>query len=191
MSVSQREALQRIGKLFDMPRPRADKCRALFQLARQVPDTGCIVELGAATGTGAIALAYGARDGVTVYAIDDYLERKGWAHEWYGPENATLFQENVQSAGVTVHLVQADVREAARMWQVPCALVHWDLGMFSEMDFDFWLWEPHIISGGVIAVHDTLDRKLGSAELARQAAESGKFDAAQHLGGGVWAFRKK
>ena len=190
MTVSQGEALKRIGRLFAMPKPRAEKCKALFDLAREARG-GCIVEVGAATGTGAIALAYGARKGVKVYAIDDYLDRVGWATEPYTPENKIAFIENTEAAGVTVHLVHADARKAVQVWSKPIALLHWDLGMYSEMVDDFWQWEPHMVSGGVIAVHDTLDRRLGSRELEKQAATSGKFEPAEHLGGGVWAFRKR
>lgn len=173
-----------------MPKARADKCTALFQLAREARG-GCIVELGAALGCGAIALAYGAQKGVPVYAIDDYLDHTGWAGETYTPDNKIAFIENVESAGVTVHLVHADTAAAAAGWKKPVALLHWDLGMFVRMADDFFLWEPHVISGGVIAVHDTLQRHLGSRELEAKVARSGKFLPPVHLGGGVWRFEKR
>lgn len=188
MTTSWPETSERLGRLFPMPMPRREKCKALHGLAQEATG-GCIVELGAATGCGAIALALGAS--VPVYAVDDYQERQGWANEWYRPDNVILFQQNVKSAGVMVRLMLGDVRDVARNWKEPVALAHWDLGRFSEMVDDFWLWEPHVISGGVIAVHDTMDRRLGSAELEGQAATSGLFLPAVHLGGGVWRFEKR
>lgn len=188
MTESLTEALDILGKLFPMPRARWLKCRSLYELAQQA-EGGCIVELGAATGTGAIALALGAN--VPVYAVDDYQFRQGWANEWYGPDNAVLFAENVKSANAVVELVLGDVRDVAKHWDEPVALVHWDLGMRSGMVRDFFLWEPHVISGGVIAVHDTGERDLGSVGLEHRAAQSGKFLAPELMGGGIWRFEKR
>jgi len=182
------DALAQLETLFPMPAPRKAKCRILFMLAQKTVD-GCIVELGAYIGCGAIALALGAS--VPVYAIDDYKRRQGWANEWYDKDNRILFQNNVKAAGVAVNLVQQDVRDAARSWAEPVGLIHWDLGRFREMIEDFILWEPYIISGGIFVAHDTMDRRLGSKELETIVDATGRFFPAEHMGAGMWRFQKR
>lgn len=188
MKLSSDDALVQLEKLFQMPAPRKAKCRILFMLAQKTMD-GCIVELGAYTGCGAIALALGAS--VPVYAIDDYKRRQGWANEWYDEDNRILFQNNVEAAGVTVGLVQRDILAASRGWAEPIGLVHWDLGLRNRMVADFFAWEPHVISGGIIVVHDAMERQLGSRVLETIVDATGKFFPAEHMGAGMWRFQKR
>ena len=82
------ETLELLGTLYNMPRPRALKCETLYDLAKSVTN-GAIVELGTFHATGAIALWHGSAAGAlaTVYTIDDYTFKRGWALEAYVPED--------------------------------------------------------------------------------------------------------
>jgi len=184
------EARAILESLFPMPRPRREKCRALFRHAQRVKN-GCIVELGTAHGTGAIALALGAGKGTQVFTIDDFAKRKGWATEPYGPENERTCTENCGKAGVDVTIVKAPAEMAHKEWFVPINLLHWDLGMFSGMSRDFQNWDKFMVKGGKFLMHDTMDRKLGSIELEHYAMTSRRFRKAQHVGGGLISFEKR
>jgi predicted O-methyltransferase YrrM len=188
LTASLAETLERIEALFPFPDARRLKTVARYELAQQATG-GCIVELGTATGAGAIALAMGAN--VPVYTIDDYAKRQGWANEWYGPQNAEVCEQNIESAGVAVNLYCSEIREAAQFWTEPVALLFWDLGVRKSMIEDVRLWEPHIISGGVLAVVDLYDGSLGITHLQDALREAGTFEEAEPMGGGVWRFVKR
>jgi predicted O-methyltransferase YrrM len=177
------ETLALLTTLYDMPRPRARKCETLYDLAKSVTK-GVIVELGTFHATGAIALWHGSAAGAlaTVYTIDDYAERKGWASEPYGPEDQKIAVENTRKAGCFPRndwrdylgrpffaMIRNNARDIAseENWIAQVGLLFWDLGMMSRVENDLEAWLPHIIPGGIIALHDTADGKLGCADVLR------------------------
>ena len=149
--MSWEDAWKILEPLSDWPEIRRHKIRTLYELATEAQG-GCIVELGAYHGLGAINLALGARDGSgpKVYTVDDFLARTAHAGQTYVPENKAQFLKNILDAGVDVTLVNADIFQAADTWTEPIALLVGDTGDHSPDQF-FQAWGRHIVPGGVFA----------------------------------------
>ncbi len=121
----------------------------LFEKARACPAGTVIVEIGSYKGRSTIRLAEGSRAGagVPVYAIDPHVQ---------GSKQA--FFENIERAGVADLVVPVVARsdDAVRDWKHPIGLLFIDGA--HELPFverDFTAWFPHVIEGGVVALHDT------------------------------------
>lgn len=133
----------------------------LYELARCVPASGEIVEIGSYKGRSTIALAYGAKYGNQkgyVWAIDPH---EGVIQENGHPvENGTFqeFQDNTERAGIAdiVRPLVMTSREASRKWKKTIRLLFID-GLHDERHAteDYSLWAPFVSrEGGVIAFHD-------------------------------------
>ena len=134
------------------------KYQQLEDLASEVAE-GVIVELGTYLGYGAIALCTGAS--VSVYTVDDYQNRKGWAGEVYYPYDKKVFISNRAIASVRPVLLEYDAQFAANNWHTDnVELLVWDLGVPARLCEDFEAWERHIT--GKFVIHDTDDNRLGS-----------------------------
>lgn len=139
------------------PDIRYHKMEAFFALAGLAHD-GCIVELGTYRGLGAITLTLGASE--IVYTVDDYAPRADAAGVWYEPGNEQWAILNAKKAGIQLNMVKGDIRSVGVHWQVPVALLVWDLGT-NTLEGDLEAWHKHIVKGGRIAVKD-----FGFGELA-------------------------
>lgn len=142
---------------------------ALFEAASSIPP-GPIVEIGSYCGRSTVLLAAAAeRTGSHVFTIDHHLgsEEHQPGEGFFDPD---LFDprigrpntlphllETLQRAGVR-HLVTAVVGSSAalaRMWTRPIALVFIDGGHSAEAaDADYEGWAPHLMDGGLLAIHD-------------------------------------
>lgn len=131
------------------------RCEALYHLAKRAQG-GVIVELGTYHGAGAISLAFGARAGyrMSVYTVDDYIGRVGWAGEKYYPQDRERFFDCIAYAGVEVSLIQKNATEAGEGWSDPVSLLSWDLGVKERLFFDLQIWKRHMIPGGIFAVKE-------------------------------------
>lgn len=127
----------------------------LYSLARLVSKLGCIVEIGSWKGKSTIWLAMGSQavGGGKVYAVDPHT-----------PDGSSekAFRENIKKAGVesiVVPMVMSSI-EAVQGWQKPIGIL-WIDGdhKYRGVRSDFFGWYPHVVEGGVIALHDTLNRK--------------------------------
>ena len=89
-------------------------------------------------------------------AVDPH--RGSALHGESGDTEAAL-RANLQSAGLDdrVEVVVATSKAAAEGWTRPVALL-WIDGdhEYSSVREDFLLWAPHVVDGGVVALHDTL-----------------------------------
>ena len=189
---SKLQTMQLLQSLYKMPRPRAEKCNSLYDLARKAQKPGVIVELGTFHGTGAIALYFGsaAGDCLSVFTIDAYSERKGWAGESYGPKDRRIAQRNYHKAGICPNIsyfrpffspIQQNVQDAVITWVSQISLLFWDLGCQSSIEDDLTAWWPHLRPGATIALHDTMDGRLG----AESALLNRGLDFVV-LPGGIW-----
>jgi len=145
----------------------------LYSLARIGSRIGAIVEIGSWKGKSTIWLAKGVEAGVKqkVYAIDPH---KGGSEE--------EFRRNIKKAGVEEIVLPVVVKslDAVRNWKEPIGLL-WIDGdhSYESVRNDFLRWEPHVIEGGIIALHDTY-----SWEGVRKVADDQilKVDKFQVLG---------
>lgn len=151
----------------------------LTDLASQVPLYTCIVELGTFHGKGCIALAKGAQNGVEVFTVDDYREKRGWIGEPYSPDDALVFVENVKAAEVHVTLSRMGFDSAAQSWTRAVGLLYWDPGIPNRFENDWRSWSPFIVDGGVFIIKDASEGQLGTFPVIERILEGGdweKFD---------------
>ena len=127
----------------EMPVHRLQKCRILYHLARVVKAPGWIIDVGVWHGYSSIAMAFGSLENNTrrtVYGIDDYFPKHGWAGESYGPDDLEMFREFKAAAQrlaaekngdliLPLTLLQGTALGTADLWVKACsqkaALLHW------------------------------------------------------------------
>lgn len=134
--------------------------RLLYTLGRACTGRGVIVEIGAWKGRSTICLARGARDGrrPRLFAVDPHTGSP--EHRAAGGTVATAreFARNLERAGVSdavVPLVRTS-EEAARTLEEPVELIFVDgAHEYEAVARDFELWFPKVVTGGVMAFHDS------------------------------------
>jgi hypothetical protein len=154
------------------------KTTVFYDLAHTAKAGGCIVELGSYLGFGTVPLWYGAQDGnqETVFAVDAYKPMKGWIGEPYGPDNEQTWHENMLKAGCTPNLVVGDVYDLSQIWKHPISLLVHDLGSLNRMPRDVMDWERHVLPGGVIAMRDIDDFRMGTADAVRLLEKTRRWE---------------
>ena len=134
----------------------------LFQLGQFNQQTGVIVEIGSWKGKSTVALARGASKihDEKIYAIDPH---KILFEEGYHEDTEAEFRATIKRSGVEDRVVALIMTSeaAARGWNKPIRLL-WIGGdhRYQAAKLDFTLWEPHLVEGGILAMHDTI-RKRG------------------------------
>lgn len=150
----------------------------LHQLAQLDPGKGVIVEIGSWKGKSTIWLALGSMKvrGEKVYAIDPH---KPLAEEGYMEDTEAEFRKNIREARVDSQVVPMVMssEEAAKDWNKPIRLL-WIDGdhRYQEVKRDFLLWEPHVVDGGIIAMHDTIRKKGPKRVLWENIFRSDSFE---------------
>lgn len=155
------------------------------------------LEVGSYCGRSTIWLGDAARQRDTiVFAVDHHRgseeNQQGW--EWHDPslvdptvgrmDTLPTFRRTILQAGLEEFVV-AVVGESpvvARHWTTPLAFVFIDGGHAREVARrDYLGWAGHVVSGGVLAVHDVFTEpdRGGQApyeEIYLPAIDSGRFD---------------
>jgi predicted O-methyltransferase YrrM len=167
--------------------------KLLYELARQVPRCGTIVELGSWMGGSTIMLAAGSVSGpqAKVYAVDafaivgqnalEYTDRVTGA----GPDYLARFRSNIQRAGVEslVEPIQSLTLPAAAAWKGPAInLLFIDASHYYEdVARDFAAWAIHCARGASCVFHDYAltsapgVKKFVDRAIARGLLEDVKF----------------
>ena len=116
-----------------------------------------------------------AAGGAKVYAVDPH---KPLAEEGYVEDTEAEFAKNIKAAGVESHVVPLVMtsERAARGWDKPVALL-WIDGdhRYEQVKRDFLLWEPHVMDGGIIAMHDTIRKQGPKRVLWESVFHSDRF----------------
>jgi predicted O-methyltransferase YrrM len=138
----------------------------LYQLAREVPAGGTIVELGSWMGGSTIMLAAGSLSGprAKVSAVDCFALISETSLEYAdrvpeeGPDYFARFQSNIRRAGVesVVEPIRSLTTPAARAWQgPPIDLLFIDANHYYEdVARDFIEWAVHCAVGSICVFHD-------------------------------------
>jgi hypothetical protein len=161
------------------------EARALYDMARAAPETGCIVEVGAYRGRSTTALGLGARAGArpTVYAVEPHAPFVGTRGGSYGPADREVFYRNVLAFGLgrDVGLVAMTSEAAASAWpHGPIGLLWLDGDHREEaVRREVALWRPHLVDGASVAFHDT-DCE-GVARVVEEVARDEAFERAQEV----------
>ena len=149
----------------------------LYRLGQINHCRGVVVEIGSWKGKSTIALARGAAKvhHEKIYAIDPHAVQP---EEGYLEDTKAEFFGNIKRAGVEDRVVPMIMtsEEAARGWNKPIRLL-WIDGdhRYEPAKLDFMLWEPHLVEGGILAMHDTIRKKGPKRVLWEYVFRSGRF----------------
>jgi predicted O-methyltransferase YrrM len=158
------EDLRDIHKLPGMLTAAEVEC--LFKLGQFDDRPGVIVEIGSWKGKSTVALARGASrvHNEKIYAIDPH---EVLPEEGYLQDTKAEFLDNIKRVGVEDRVVPLTMTSeaAARGWDKPIRLL-WIDGdhRYEPTKLDFTLWEPFLVEGGILAMHDTI-RKQGPKQV--------------------------
>lgn len=149
----------------------------LFQLGQFNDRKGVIVEIGSWKGKSTVALALGAASlhSEKIYAIDPH---RVMPEEGYFEDTEADFLANLKRAGVANQVIPMIMTSAAaaRQWDKPIRLL-WIDGdhRYEAAKLDFSLWEPHLVEGGILAMHDTIRKKGPKRVLWENVFQSDRF----------------
>lgn len=172
-----------------------DEGMALYELARETSRFGPCLEIGGYCGKSTLYLGFGCREsGGVLFSIDHHLgsEEQQPGQEYYDPElfdesqgrvdTFRFFRKAIDQAHLhtTVIPIVAPSEVVVRMWSTPLSMVFIDGGHSYAAAFtDYTAWAPHILSGGILAIHDIfLDSSKGGQAphyVYRLARDSGLF----------------
>lgn len=161
----------------------------LMNFAELGPGVGEIVELGSFKGKSTAWLSSGAKRAFRekVTAIDhfhgsDEHQSGGFAEDADVRESGStypIFMQNLRSRDLDdyVNPVRASSEEAVRGWDKPIRLLFIDASHeYEEVKRDFELWTPHVIKGGIVALHDTVGWEGVERFYAEVLAQSDKYE---------------
>ena len=163
-----------------------DEGELLYQLAAEIAE-GCIVEIGSYRGRSTVALALGSQVGHNppVYAIDPHEQYVGVLGGNFGPEDRLAFYRNMLKTGCvrSVRLINLGSDEVALAWSRPIGLL-WIDGdhSYEAVKTDFENFSKHVITGGYIAFHDSLDTDLGPARVIDEISAVGDYSRSFQAG---------
>jgi predicted O-methyltransferase YrrM len=154
-----------------------DEVDCLYRLGQMNHCGGVIVEIGSWQGKSTIALALGAVKAhrEKIYAIDPHAVQP---EEGYLEDTRSAFVANIKQASVDGQVIPMIMtsKEAARDWRQPIRLL-WIDGdhRYESVQQDFQLWEPFLLDGGIIALHDTIRKKGPKKVLWENVFRSCRF----------------
>ncbi len=139
----------------------------LALMAEQGPGVGAIVEIGSFKGRSTCWLAYGAKSAgrETVTAIDPFTGSPEHqpGEELSDPDLAEsgstfpVFEKNLRKMALDDYVkpIVATSADAAKDWDQPIRLLFIDGDhSYEGSKLDFEVWSPHVVPGGLIALHD-------------------------------------
>jgi predicted O-methyltransferase YrrM len=170
--------VKELEKVYSMPGMlTAAEVDCLFKLGQFDQAKGAIVEIGSWKGKSTVALALGAArvHKEKVYAIDPHRIQP---EEGYFEDTGAEFLANLSRLGLNDRVVPLMMTsaEACRGWDQPVRLL-WIDGdhRYEAAKLDFAAWEPHLVPGGILAMHDTMRKKGPKRVLWEHVFRSGRF----------------
>jgi predicted O-methyltransferase YrrM len=164
-----------------------DEAIRLFELADKASCMGAVLEIGSYCGRSAaiIGTACQKNNGI-LYSIDHHIgsEEQQPGEEYFDPElfdertggvntlpffRETLKKTNLEDTVIPIVSISAVV---GKMWQSPLSMVFIDGGhSFEAAHTDLLTWSPHILTHGLLVIHDIfLDPDQGG-QAPRQVYE--------------------
>lgn len=163
-----------------------EEAELLYQLARGVA-SGCIVEIGSYRGRSTVALALGSLSGskVPIYAVDPHEVCDGALGGGFGPEDrAEFFRAMLRtSCYKIVRPIDLSSEIITPGWTQPVGLL-WIDGdhSYGGAKRDFGCWGPHLADNACVAFDDSLDPRLGPAQVIEEALAQGDFEKLRSVG---------
>ena len=168
---------------------------SLYKFAKKYSSKRPCLEIGSYCGKSAIYLGNAAKENNQIlYSIDHHKgsEEQQPGEEFFDPDlldetgkginTLPFFLETLDKAGLhdnVVPIVSTSV-EAGEVWSEPLAMVFIDGGHSDQAaNDDYDVWHPHIIQGGLLAIHDVFpnpeDGGRPPFNIYTKAKESGLF----------------
>jgi MMP 1-O-methyltransferase len=149
-----------------------EEAETLYTLAKACTGRGSIVEIGSHQGRSTICLALGAKASghpVRVHAIDPR-----------GGKLLEAYRDNIARAGVddviTTHCLTSEAASSVIPADEPVELLFIDgKHTLEAVTLDFDLWEPRLVNGGHLVMHDTIGYEGVSVIADRRVYRSGRF----------------
>ena len=171
------------------------EAESLYQFAKKYSSIGPCLEIGSYCGKSAVYLGAAVKENNQIlYSIDHHKgsEEQQPGEEFFDPDlldetgkdinTLPFFLETLDKADLrdnVIPIVSTSV-EASEVWSKPLAMVFIDGGHSDQAandDYDFW--HPHIIEGGLLAIHDVFpnpeDGGRPPFNIYTKAKESGLF----------------
>lgn len=149
---------------YDTPFHFEGEIRAINRWSDTIT-SGVIVSIGSFRGQMDCALALHAH--VPVYCIDP---RQGWVGEDrdFGDTDRPYWMQNIMALGLAnkVRPIELPSLLVATIWDKPIGLL-WIDGNHVEVDADLDAWLPHVVDGGLVALHDSNSPMIISAVASR------------------------
>jgi len=172
-----------------------EEAESLYQFAKKYSSLGPCLEIGSYCGKSAIYLGAAMKENNQIlYSIDHHKgsEEQQPGEEFFDPDlldetekginTLPFFLETLDKADLhdnVVPIVSTSV-EASEVWSEPLAMVFIDGGHSDQAaNDDYDVWHPHIIQGGLLAIHDVFpnpdDGGRPPFNIYTKAKESGLF----------------
>ena len=171
------------------------EAEALYQFAKKYSSLGPCLEIGSYCGKSAVYLGAAVKENNQIlYSIDHHKgsEEQQPGEEFFDPglldetgkciNTLPFFLETLEKADLrdnVVPIISTSV-EASEVWSKPLAMVFIDGGHSDQAaNDDYDVWHPHIIQGGLLAIHDVFpnpeDGGRPPFNIYTKAKESGLF----------------
>lgn len=157
------------------------EAQELARLAAATSAEHAIIEVGSWRGRSTVALALGSLGGhgAPVFAIEPHEPFTGLLGGEFGSSDRTEFFRNLVNAGVAeqIRLLNTSSEIIAPGWSRPVGTL-WIDGdhSYEGVTRDTCCWEPHVVSGGVVAFHDATNPTLGPLRVIEELMATGRFD---------------
>ena len=173
-----------------------DEMEVLYQIGKMCAPMGPCLEVGSYCGLSAVCLGTGIKEaGGVLFSIDHHRgsEEHQPGEEYFDPalydekikriNTFYEFEKNIERANLldVVIPIVAKSHVVARKWATPLSLVFIDGShSFESAKRDYISWAPHLIGGGILAIHDVFfdPSKGGDAprRIYEMALSSGLFE---------------
>ena len=168
---------------------------SLYLAAKNYSKQGPCLEIGSYCGKSAVYLGSAVKENnQLLYSIDHHKgsEEQQPGEEFFDPDlldetgkninTLPFFLDTIDKAGlkeIVIPIVSTSV-EASKVWTKPLAMVFIDGGHSEKAaNDDYNVWHPHIIKGGLLAIHDVFpnpeDGGRPPFDIYTKAKESGLF----------------
>ena len=171
------------------------EAESLYQFAKKYSSLGPCLEIGSYCGKSAVYLGAAVKENNQIlYSIDHHKgsEEQQPGEEFFdldlldetgkGINTLPFFLETLDKAGLRDNVVPivSTSLEASEVWSEPLAMVFIDGGHSDQAaNDDYDVWHPHIIQGGLLAIHDVFpnpeDGGRPPFNIYIKAKESGLF----------------
>lgn len=149
----------------------------LHRMASEVPENGCIVEIGSYQGRSTIAMALGVKPGVEVVAIDPHIPLDGDVVDYSMVSQAALLHNLTRfKVGHIVRVISLFSHEVAVIWDKPVDFLFVDGShAYEDARRDFECWSHFITDGGAVGFHDSNGKFPGIARLLDEILAEGQW----------------